>query len=103
VRILRSFLPLWAITWQRYINSLFAAGQLVISAVSFVISLTLIAVLFAAIYKVLPDKPIVWRDVAVAPLSPRCCLRSASPSSGCISGAAMPLRAMGRPEPIWSS
>lgn len=35
------------------------------SAMSFVISLTLIAVLFAAIYKVLPDKPIAWRDVAV--------------------------------------
>ena len=29
------------------------------------ISLTLTAVLFAAIYKVLPDKPIAWRDVAV--------------------------------------
>src|SRR5438105_12696244 len=29
------------------------------------ISLVLISALFAAIYKILPDKPIAWRDVAV--------------------------------------
>ena len=28
-------------------------------------SLVLISMLFAAIYKILPDKPIAWRDVAV--------------------------------------
>ena len=32
---------------------------------NFVISVALFAVLFAAIYKLLPDKPIEWRDVAV--------------------------------------
>jgi membrane protein len=48
-----------------YLNVLFPAGHLLMSAVSFTISLTLIAVLFAAIYKVLPDKPIDWCDVAV--------------------------------------
>jgi membrane protein len=49
---------------EEYLNRLFPAGHLMMSAMSFVISLTLIAVLFAAIYKVLPDKPIAWRDVA---------------------------------------
>jgi membrane protein len=29
------------------------------------ISLVLISALFAAIYEILPDKPIAWRDVAV--------------------------------------
>jgi membrane protein len=33
--------------------------------VNFGVSLALIAALFAAIYKVLPDKRIEWRDVAV--------------------------------------
>ena len=48
-----------------YLNSLFPGGHFLMSALSFVISLTLIGVLFAAIYKILPDKPIAWRDVAV--------------------------------------
>ena len=48
-----------------YLDALFPPGQLVMSALSFVVSLTLIAALFAAIYKVLPDKPIAWRDVVV--------------------------------------
>src|SRR5262245_50951296 len=39
------------------------------SALSFVISITLIAVLFAAIYKILPDKPVAWRDVAVGAMA----------------------------------
>ena len=48
-----------------YLNSLFPAGHLLMSTISFVISLTLIAVLFAVIYKVLPEKPIAWRDVVI--------------------------------------
>src|SRR5689334_10068404 len=48
-----------------YLNSFLTAGKLLLPAVSFVISLTLIAILFTAIYKVLPDKPVAWRDVAV--------------------------------------
>jgi membrane protein len=38
-------------------------GTLILSAVNFVISLGLLSLLFAAIYKVLPDKDLQWRDV----------------------------------------
>jgi membrane protein len=37
----------------------------VLQAVTFVVSFGLIALLFAAIYKILPDTPIAWRDVVV--------------------------------------
>ena len=37
-------------------------------SLDFVISTALIGFLFAAIYKVLPDKPIAWRDVAIGAL-----------------------------------
>jgi membrane protein len=48
-----------------YLDYLFPGGQFVIVIVNFALSLTVISALFAAIYKVLPDKPITWRDVAV--------------------------------------
>lgn len=40
-------------------------GAVIMSILNFLISLALLAVLFAAIYKVLPDRAIAWRDVAV--------------------------------------
>jgi len=40
-------------------------GHLLLGAVNFLISFGLIAVLFAAIYKALPDKHMEWRDVAI--------------------------------------
>ena len=46
-----------------YLNSVLPFGSLILSIVNFVVSLALISVLFAAIYKVLPDRPIAWRDV----------------------------------------
>jgi membrane protein len=47
------------------INSILPFGRLLLSGQNFVISLLLISVLFAAIYKVLPDRHLEWRDVAV--------------------------------------
>ena len=38
-------------------------SKLVLSAVNFLISFGLIATLFAAVYKVLPDRHLEWRDV----------------------------------------
>jgi membrane protein len=38
---------------------------IVIAAANFVVSLLLLTVLFAAIYKVLPDTAIRWRDVVI--------------------------------------
>jgi membrane protein len=48
-----------------YLNSILPFGELLLPAMHFVVSLLLISVLFAAIYKVLPDRHLEWRDVAV--------------------------------------
>lgn len=43
-------------------------GPLILSALNFAISLLLFAVLFGAIYKVLPDRALQWKDVVVGAL-----------------------------------
>ena len=47
------------------INARLPFGEAILSIVNFAVSLALLSVLFAAIYKVLPDRPIEWRDVTV--------------------------------------
>lgn len=47
------------------LNALLPFGEAVAATLNSVISFVLITVLFAAIYKVLPDRYIEWRDVAV--------------------------------------
>jgi membrane protein len=47
------------------LNSILPLGKLVLSLVNLVVSLVLISVLFAAIYKVLPDRHLEWGDVVV--------------------------------------
>jgi membrane protein len=46
-----------------YLNDLFPGGHVVLQVTHLVVSLALIALLFAAIFKVLPDRLIAWRDV----------------------------------------
>ncbi|SEO13210.1 membrane protein [Rhodospirillales bacterium URHD0017] len=48
-----------------YLRGVFPGAEIVLTIVDFVISTALIGFMFAAIYKVLPDKPIAWRDVAI--------------------------------------
>jgi membrane protein len=48
-----------------YLKAVFPAAAITLQIVDVVASLLLISLLFAAIYKVLPDTPIGWRDVAV--------------------------------------
>jgi membrane protein len=48
-----------------YINAVLPAGHLILETLNFLASLALITVLFAAIYKVVPDRRIEWRDVIV--------------------------------------
>ena len=48
-----------------YLSDLFPGGRLLMSLLNSTISLVLISALFAAIYKILPDKPIAWWDVAI--------------------------------------
>lgn len=48
-----------------WINARLPWGTLVLGAVNIAVSYILVTVLFAAIYKVLPDIRLAWRDVAV--------------------------------------
>jgi len=48
-----------------YINAYLPFGHLILQSISFVISFCFITVLFGAIYKILPDRDIAWRDVLV--------------------------------------
>jgi membrane protein len=48
-----------------YLNAVLPFGKVVLTILNGLVSFLLIAVLFAAIYKVLPDRPIQWRDVVV--------------------------------------
>jgi membrane protein len=46
-----------------YLTAMLPFGSFILSVLNFVVSLALISVLFAAIYKILPDRPIAWHDV----------------------------------------
>jgi membrane protein len=46
-----------------YLNSLFPFGALILSILNVAVSLLFISLLFAALYKVLPDRHLQWRDV----------------------------------------
>jgi membrane protein len=48
-----------------HLNSILLFGKLLLPALHFAVSLLLISALFAAIYKILPDRHLEWRDVAV--------------------------------------
>ncbi len=50
------------------LNAWLPFGEAILSVINFVVSLVLLAVLFAAIYKVLPDRAIAWSDVIVGAL-----------------------------------
>jgi membrane protein len=50
---------------SNYVNVYLPFGSGLLSAANFIVSFALIAVLFAAIYKVLPDRPLAWRDVLI--------------------------------------
>ncbi len=48
-----------------YLNSILPFGKIIAEALNVLVSVLLISILFAAIYKVLPDRPIDWRDVII--------------------------------------
>src|SRR6202162_4579902 len=48
-----------------YINAYLPFGHLVLQTLTFLVSFGLIALLFGAIYKVLPDRAIEWHDVMI--------------------------------------
>jgi membrane protein len=48
-----------------YLDSILPFGKVILAVVNTVVSIALLSVLFAAIYKVLPDRMLQWRDVIV--------------------------------------
>jgi membrane protein len=48
-----------------YLDSVLPFGKLILTVLNVVVSLMLISFLFAAIYKVLPDRSLEWGDVVV--------------------------------------
>lgn len=48
-----------------HLDSTLPVGTVILPAINFTFSLLLLAILFAAIYKVLPDRHLQWRDVIV--------------------------------------
>jgi len=50
------------------INRSLPFGELIVSGVNTIVSFVLIALLFAAIYKILPDRTLKWRDVGIGSL-----------------------------------
>lgn len=48
---------------ERYVGNMWSGSLLILSAVSVIFSFGIIAILFAVIYKMLPDAPLSWRDV----------------------------------------
>jgi membrane protein len=48
-----------------WLNGLFSAADRFLQVVNFLVSFGLVAILFGAIYKVLPDVALSWRDVAI--------------------------------------
>jgi membrane protein len=51
-----------------YMEARFSGAHAAMAVANFVISLLVLSVLFAAVYKILPDTPIAWRDVIVGSL-----------------------------------
>jgi membrane protein len=49
----------------QYLNARLPWGTVIMAALNGTVSIALTAVLFAAIYKVLPDRDLQWRDVAI--------------------------------------
>jgi len=48
-----------------YLDSILPFGQVILTVLNVIVSLVLISFLFAAIYKVLPDRNLEWADVVV--------------------------------------
>jgi membrane protein len=48
-----------------YLNNLLPFGKLILTVLNVVVSVGLISILFAAIYKILPDRHLEWRDVVI--------------------------------------
>ena len=55
--------------WGDYANARLPLGEAILGTLKFGISFALLTALFAAIYKVLPGRPLAWGDVTVGALA----------------------------------
>ena len=51
-----------------YLDAILPMGKLVLPVLNFVVSVVLLAILFGAIYKLLPDRSLQWNDVIIGAL-----------------------------------
>lgn len=51
--------------FSEYLNAFMPIGKVILSVLNVIVSLALLSVLFAAIYKILPDRKLEWRDVII--------------------------------------
>ena len=76
------------------INAMLPFGSSILTAVNLVVSFVLISILFAAIFKFVPDVPLAWRDVILgAAVTTALFTVGASLSSRCTSATARRFRA----------
>lgn len=52
-----------------YLNSFLPGAELLLQVLNFIISLAMVSILFGAIYKILPDRQLSWKDVGVGAVS----------------------------------
>jgi membrane protein len=48
-----------------YMEDLLPGGHLLFQGLNIIVSFALVTVMFAAIYKILPDRDVTWRDVGI--------------------------------------
>ena len=78
-----------------YLNELLPFGRLILTVLNVVVSLVLITVLFAAIYKVLPDRHLEWNDVVAGAVATALLSTSENPSLDGTSAVVQSHRATG--------
>jgi membrane protein len=49
----------------RYLDTALPTGKLILPILNFVVSFVLLGLLFGAIYKILPDRSLQWKDVVI--------------------------------------
>jgi membrane protein len=83
---------------EHYAHGILGSSAAVLATIASVISFAVIACMFAVIYKTLPDAPLSWRDVWIAPPSRRGCSAWGNMRSACIWVPAAWHRALAPPD-----
>ena len=85
--------------FSHYVQSVLPGGLMVAMSVYLIFDFAVIVLLFAMIFKFLPDAKIQWRDVWIGAVMTAILFGSANGCSVCIWAAALPGQLMDRPVP----